>query len=375
MPANNRLLSQKENLRDSQYQIEELRSRCLLNAHAPVHACLLLFFVAYLLSGTSAVAQCSYSDKGSCGSVVTAPLAPAPRVELPPPAPTGPMIPPVVSTPPPPAMTTLSTDLTHVSPEFCPGSKGNESALSGLMRVSDKDFPSSDRLVGSAEGIVLRYQEGARFERTSPLSVDLKSGEILLAVSRPSRLALVDTAIGEISLAADSAALVRQEGENLRVLNLDGRGKSVILRLNKGQFSGRCDLVFALAPGYEIVASTTRLSRRDLRPADGLARRNFCVFGEGLAAISEFSLESVLACSGIVATMNQKEAGGRDRRLLGDMSKMAAVLNYMNGSAGFSIEKAPEAGEKLCKVDSMDCKSDSSGQAAARLLAVRSEQN
>jgi hypothetical protein len=87
--------------------------------------------------------------------------------------------------------------------------------------------------------------------------------------------------------------------------------------------------------GHEIVSSDHALTRADLHPHDGIGRRRFGFVESNVLAVSEFSLESVLTSSDFLVDLSQKTSGIKERRIMGDLSKMAAVLNYMNGQQGF----------------------------------------
>ncbi len=88
-----------------------------------------------------------------------------------------------------------------------------------------------------------------------------------------------------------------------------------------------------------LVAGQEKITRSTLRPKDGIARRYQKVLENGHLAVSEFSLESAISSCDMLVDLQQKTTGVKERRILSDMSKMAAVLNYKNGSQGYTAEK------------------------------------
>ena len=55
--------------------------------------------------------------------------------------------------------------------------------------------------------------------------------------------------------------------------------------------------------------------------------------------MSEFSVDSAIKNNDLIADIRQNTTGVKERRILSDMSKMAAVLNYTRGEGGFWEEK------------------------------------
>lgn len=215
-------------------------------------------------------------------------------------------------------------------------------ALRGVHLIPDSSFPEEDELQGSVSGIIIRHTKGTRYQKVGPYVVKMIKGEILISVKKPSQTALVITPFGNIAINSDGDAIIKLENGTLRVMNLDGRGTSIKVKLDKGPFAGstgRNRQAFTIKPGYELIASKNRLNRNLLRPKDGIARRHFKILHNSHLAISEFSLESALNASDVVADLRQSLNGTRERRILGDMAKMAAVLNHMNGIQGFSVER------------------------------------
>lgn len=208
----------------------------------------------------------------------------------------------------------------------------------GIEVIAADRFPQSKKNQNT-DNILVRAKDNAVWERTSPHSVKLVSGMILVSVRRPSQLGVIETSEADLALSADGELLLSAENGVLHVLNASARGSGCKIKLRSPLFDHKAKHTFALKPGYEFVAGDKKLSRRDLRPQDGIARRRSQVFEDGRIALSEFSVDAMLRYCDLVANMNQKDSGVKERRILADMSKMAAVLNQVNGTQGFSYSK------------------------------------
>lgn len=246
------------------------------------------------------------------------------------------VLPPAVTRPP----VVVPTDVTNpqlVSPlPFYPQDIGTAWSLNGIQTASS--FPRQQDLKGSTEWILVRKEDPTEYTRPTPYTVDFKVGRILVSVKKPSNGAIVTTPNGDVSISANGDVLLEYRDDLLRVANLDGLGESVKIRLDSGPFSGSKTQV-AIAPGYELVAAGHTLTQKDMRPGDGVGRRHFKTLESGKIAVSEFSVESAMKNLAVIADMSQKTMGVKDRRILGDMSKMAAVLNYMHGTDGYKENK------------------------------------
>jgi hypothetical protein len=266
-------------------------------------------------------------------------FTPTPTVNIPlPPVFTPPVFVPPVLPPPttgglPPVI--VPTDVTNLNWMPPANSGGVHPALAGIKSVGEKSFPASSALSGPSSGILVRSEPGTEFSRPNVYVVDLQKGAVLLSVRRPSNVALIQTPLGEVSVAANGDAMVRFEDGLLRIDNLDGRGESVMVKFD-GKLGSAKPL--AIAPGFEIVAGDHTLGRSDVRPSDGIARRHSKVLEGGKIAVNTFSLQSLLESHSLIAGMNQSQSGTKERKILGDMSKMAAVLNYVNGTQGYVAE-------------------------------------
>lgn len=244
---------------------------------------------------------------------------------------------------PSPHIPVLPTDLIQPVENLNSGAKAeNNSAAAGLKAMTESDLPSEAK-ANNPDGIVVKYKPGSDFERPSSCAVKLNSGRLLISVKRPSKLALLETKLASAWLSADSDIELSYEDGVLRFINLSGLNEKVMIRLSDhGMPPALAAKVFALLPGHELVLSTEKLHRSELRPHDGYARRFFKTFENGQLAISQISVESVLKESDLVASLQQTDSGVKERRIIADLSKMAAVLNYVNGTNSYSAEQKAE---------------------------------
>ncbi|HEY9787273.1 MAG TPA: hypothetical protein V6D17_17920 [Candidatus Obscuribacterales bacterium] len=212
---------------------------------------------------------------------------------------------------------------------------GALAAFNGVEPLRISDFPKDDDAKGNSEWILVRARAQTKYDRPTAYEVTLQTGGILVSVKRPSHLAFVKTNLGKVAISANGDAIINYVDGKLRVINLDGVGKSVRVKLTEGPFAGKDSKVVALRPGYELVAGDKELKRLDLRPHDGITRRKASIVMRGFAAVNELSLHSVIASSDLVVDVAQKAKGVQERRILSDMSKMAAVLDYLHNNHEF----------------------------------------
>lgn len=212
---------------------------------------------------------------------------------------------------------------------------GGNLALAGIQQVPDSDFPDFNTLKGDPSGIMI---SGGEFQKENDFVYNFTKGEILVSVRKPSETCIIHMPYGSIAITSNGDVLVKFKDGVLRVFNLDAKGADLKIQLDKGPFAGPADPTVLVAAGFELVACDHKLTRMEMRPRDGIKRRHFKVLDNGHMAISEYSLESVLDASDVIADLKQNATGVKERRILGDMSKMAAVLNYKNGTQGFSLQ-------------------------------------
>lgn len=310
----------------------------VVNKHSRSRATFCLLLGSLLLTLTAVCGQLANAQSS------TAPPPPI-IIEVQPEIPNIP--PPVRDIPPPvinipqtptvPFIPILPTDITQPfeSPAG-PSVREHANALDGLEVLDESSFPKDDG-ARDEEGIIVRYKPGSEFSRPSACALHLESGDVLVSIRRPSRMAQITSKLANASFSSDSDVEVRYQDGTLRFINLSGLKQKVMIRVAPGVLSSRARVV-SIRPGYELVIGDHRLHRSELRPADGYARRFFKTLENGQMAISEISVESILHASDLIANLQQKDSGAKERRILADMSKMAAVLNQVNGTAGFDAE-------------------------------------
>lgn len=319
------------------------------------------------------------------------PSIPSTPVYTPPPQIVTPQVSPVVSPPMPPVSPVgnfapmIPTDFTNLhmgGPD--PTALPTFNAAGAVQKTSK--FPDLNSVKQDESGILVKKLGSAEYTRPSLASVNLSYGSILVSVRRPARLGIISTPQGDVSVAADADVIIVYREGVLRVMNLTGPSDSVKLKVHssgvsakivmgdrdKGKMENKAEpgvaemfgvdkggvaehagadkafdkhnthepivsapVAVAVKVGHELVSSDHALTRHDLQPHDGIGRRRFAFVETNVLAVSEFSLESVLTSSDLLVDMAQTTDGLRERRIMGDLSKMAAVLNYMNGGTGY----------------------------------------
>lgn len=285
--------------------------------------------------------------------VVQPPPPPPPVVVTPPPPPVVvPPPPPVVVTPPPvlpppvvhiPFIQPQSIDVTNAAasvkpnlPQPIPLLTGN--AADGMQTIAEDKFPDLKDAKGGGDWILVRGEHNAVYKRPNEYTAKLENGTILVSVRRPSQFALIQTPAGDVALHSDGDLMLTWEGDVLRIFNISAMGSDCKIKFGEGVVHDSKSQTVQLKPGYEVVASSRVLTRADLRPSDGIARRRAQLVANGHIGISEFMVQNLLANSAIIAQLVQEQSNVKETRVLAQMSKMAAVLNHVNSPYGYTIE-------------------------------------
>lgn len=224
-----------------------------------------------------------------------------------------------------------------LNPAYLMGPAAN-AALQGIRKIDDINFPRATPREDDPDGLLVRWRPDSKFTRPQNNIVKLVSGEVLVSVKSPAKKGIINTPFGMIALEANAVVMTSYENGILRIKNMDGIGQKIKIKLNEGNFAHQKPIIVTVAPGYEFVAADHTLNRRELRPKDGIARRFVKVLEQGQAAIGEFSLANAMDNSSILVDLRQAVSGVKERRVLSDMTKMAAVLNYQMGAQGFRSE-------------------------------------
>lgn len=249
-----------------------------------------------------------------------------------------PIMPPVMQPPTtmPPIMT--ATDCTSAPmPESCSNVTGD--ALSqGLVPST---FPGENEFDGAGDFILVRESADAKLERLNQYSVKVESGDVVGSVRRPSKMGLMKLANAEVAVYAGGDALVQVDAAKnvTRIICLSGCHGKIRVKL-ASDITGLAkdgEQSYNLSPGFELVCAKGKLCSSEVRPCDGYARRRTQVLGEGNIALSEVNTESVLNSSPLIASMIANH-NDKELRVLKDLSKMAAVLNAVNGTQGYTVQ-------------------------------------
>jgi hypothetical protein len=204
-------------------------------------------------------------------------------------------------------------------------------AIIGIAET--KGFPNPTNLKGPSDFILVKPESTQDvFRQETPYFVVLEKGTFLASVRKPSQTGMLHTKFAEVAYSSPSDSFVVTDDHSTRIRNTDGMGQALKIKINEGPGAGTA---FTLAPGYEVVVADHKLSRLETRPNDGILRRGTHVLEGGHAAISEYNVESMLQSSALVKNMTT-DNDAKTKRILGDMSRMAAVLNQLNGTQGFS---------------------------------------
>lgn len=269
--------------------------------------------------------------------VAAAPPPPPPPPPLPPPPPPAlPFVPPPRTFTPPvvvPTDVTRANNWVYTKDSLGVGPVAPTDPSRGML--VEHQFPKPEDVGGPTDFILVRAADGADFERRTPYAVKLQKGTILVSLRKPSRIGMIDTAIGKVAIYANGDSLLHFEDGTLRVMNIDGMGRSCRISLSGHTFAKLPKKIFSLKPGFEIIASDHHLKAQELRPPDGVSRKQTKFIEGHQLAISQFSVDSLLKGCQLIADMAHQDSGAKERRVIADISKMAAVLNQVEGYQGF----------------------------------------
>lgn len=270
---------------------------------------------------------------------------PPPPPPMPEPVRTPQPVPPPTFVPPVPTSTDVTLPpQTHIqkdNPVFSfPPNDNTGPATAGISVLNGaQPFPSVDQLGGPKDFLLFQSKPGSIFTKLSDYAYFLQEGDAMGSVRPPSKTGMITFEWGAAACGAPADMYVHVDHSHsttCRVINMSGKGDKVKVQLKKEIVGDHPVSAFAIAPGFELVCCEHKLTREQLRPNDGFARRRVQVMGdEQNIAISEVSIESILNSSELIAKMNTED-NAKDKRVLKDLSRMAAVLNHANGTQGYS---------------------------------------
>jgi hypothetical protein len=180
-------------------------------------------------------------------------------------------------------------------------------------------------------GILFHEEEGSKIAQLSPNELKLDEGSVLLSVH--GQTATVETPNGKVQVKGEGNVLTSFIAGVMRVDNISARAGSCRVLMN-GATIERDTTTVALAPAYELVVGDRKLADGEIRPADGIARRRGYVFEGARVATNEFSIDSIIDSHPIISSM-LNDTSRQDRKCLNEVTKMAAVMNYVHGAGGY----------------------------------------
>lgn len=182
----------------------------------------------------------------------------------------------------------------------------------------------------SGQASAIHHSAQTKVQELAPGHYHLDSGSLLVSPHH-SRSTTLSTDLAKILVGRKSDVLVSFDAGVLRVQNLDGVGKDVLIELNQ---PGNPSPVVTLRPGHELVVASRHLDWDVIRPADGIGRRNQVLIGDGKMAVSEISLASVLKNQKLLSASKKSEVNAQ-RQIYNRVLKTAVILDGLRGKNGF----------------------------------------
>ena len=146
--------------------------------------------------------------------------------------------------------------------------------------------------------------------------------------SAPSQFALPGGSL--LSVRSPAIASVTSSNGITRIVNLNGTGKNVVVKLPTNQ-------VVAVAPGFELVTGNRSLTPADILTADGIARRDAVLINGGSLGVAEVSLPSVLKNTSALASLVLNPVNDQQKKLSNQLLKSVAALTVLRGNQGFDV--------------------------------------
>jgi hypothetical protein len=225
----------------------------------------------------------------------------------------------------------------NLFPQLPSQDQGVLDAMSGVMIVSRDDYFKTDLSGANKADFLVRAEDDASFKLNDDGSIQVQSGTVYIASRKRNVPLVIKTAAGAVAVRGSADLLVSNNDGVLRVANISARGTHCRLALNES-IIGHQSGPMALAAGYEVVAASRPLLRGEFRPADNIGRRGAASMAGGRIVVNEFSTESFVSGSKIIAAMTGETRTAQQQQVLATLPKYAAAIDYLNGSDGYTVE-------------------------------------
>lgn len=198
---------------------------------------------------------------------------------------------------------------------------------------------------GESRQLEVRVGKDAQFKQTQPGVFELQAGQLLLSSGKRSVPVTVKLRSGhQVIVEKNADVLVSVDGDVVRVNNLTGVGNNVKVQLAAD--SSEKSTVLSVDAGFEFVAKKFATQPADVRPDDGVARRNTVVADNGKFGISEVHAPTLIRRNDLLRSVFGAK-GGSDKKVADNILKVAASIATVRGYDRFDATPVAQSSESL----------------------------
>jgi len=233
---------------------------------------------------------------------------------------------------------------------FCvlePPALADEAPELGGLKAGDAHLDVAPQPASTAASVFVAAHPGTSYSRGANHVIELQEGAVVVSVRPPAEMATVVTDLGNVSIAAGADALVAVRAGAIKVQCLRGMQESVTAMLDKTKFAHMGRTVLPIAPGRELVASTSG-PPRPAAAAAAAAPATAPVAGG--YALGESTAASLSATALVMGAIDNAITNEQQRRYLRDVAEETTLAPYwknvrasrqsIEGAAGAAMQAA-----------------------------------